>query len=113
MAQKGIVVATGDLILYAHMLATPTAELALQISLLAEHEVAQLVNLLDAVPRKLGVEYDENAELEEAKQDVEPRDVPRRHSRTRHHGKRPARVKAHEHRTVHARKPGLCWKRWT
>ena len=51
------------------------AELDLQISLLAEHEVTQLVNLLDAVARKLGVEYDENAELEEAKQDVAPRDV--------------------------------------
>jgi uncharacterized membrane protein len=51
------------------------AELDLQLSLLAEHEVTQLMTLLDAVARHLGVEDAGNAEIEEVKQDVEPRAV--------------------------------------
>jgi uncharacterized membrane protein len=51
------------------------AELDLQISLLAEHEVTQLMTLLDAVARQVGVDYAPNAEIEEAKQDVDPRAV--------------------------------------
>lgn len=48
------------------------AELDLQISLLAEHEVTQLMTLLDAVARKLGVEREGDPDIEEAKQDVDP-----------------------------------------
>jgi len=51
------------------------AELDLQISLLAEHEVTQLVLLLDAVARKLGVDPDRVADVEDSKHDVEPRTV--------------------------------------
>jgi uncharacterized membrane protein len=51
------------------------AELDLQISLLAEHEVTQLMNLLDAVARHLGVEHGEAPEIEEVKRDVDPRAV--------------------------------------
>ena len=50
------------------------AELDLQISLLAEHEVTQLMTLLDAVARHLRVET-EDPEIEEVKQDVDPRAV--------------------------------------
>ena len=48
------------------------AELDLQISLLAEHEVTQLMSLLDAVARRLGVERSDDHEIEETKQDVDP-----------------------------------------
>ena len=48
------------------------AELDLQISLLAEHEVTQLMTLLDAVARRLGVEHGDEREIDEAKQDVDP-----------------------------------------
>ena len=50
------------------------AELDLQISLLAEHEVTQLMTLLDAVARHLRVET-EDPEIVEVKQDVDPRAV--------------------------------------
>jgi uncharacterized membrane protein len=48
------------------------AELDLQISLLAEHEVTQIMTLLDAVARRLGVEIPREQDVEEAKQDVDP-----------------------------------------
>jgi uncharacterized membrane protein len=48
------------------------AELDLQISLLAEHEVTQAIKLLDAIAERLGVQADQDEELEEAKQDVDP-----------------------------------------
>src|SRR5207237_4824774 len=51
------------------------AELDLQISLLAEHEVTQLMNLLDAVAHRLGVDHSTDADIEEVKQDVDPRAV--------------------------------------
>jgi uncharacterized membrane protein len=51
------------------------AELDLQISLLAEHEVTQVVHLLDAVARKLGVEDGRHPAIEEAKQHVQPEAV--------------------------------------
>ena len=51
------------------------AELDLQISLLAEHEVTQLMTVLDAVARHLGVEHSATTEIEEVKQDVDPRAV--------------------------------------
>jgi uncharacterized membrane protein len=51
------------------------AELDLQISLLAEHEVTQLMTLLDAVARRLDVHPPDDREIEDAKQDVNPLDV--------------------------------------
>ena len=51
------------------------AELDLQVSLLAEHEVTQLMALLDAVARRLGVQVPDEREIQEAKQDVNPIDV--------------------------------------
>jgi uncharacterized membrane protein len=48
------------------------AELDVQISLLAEHEVTQMMALLDAVARRLGVEVEQRSEIEDAKQDVDP-----------------------------------------
>jgi uncharacterized membrane protein len=49
------------------------AELDLQISLLAEHEITQLVQLLDAVAHHLGIEAPAKQDIQEAKQDVDPR----------------------------------------
>jgi uncharacterized membrane protein len=51
------------------------AELDLQISLLAEHEITKLVTLLDAVARTLGVDASGEPDFEDAKQDVNPRAV--------------------------------------
>jgi uncharacterized membrane protein len=48
------------------------AELDLQVSLLAEHEVTQAITLLDAIAERLGVTANRNLNLEEAKQDVDP-----------------------------------------
>jgi uncharacterized membrane protein len=56
-------------------LAEKRAELDLQISLLAEHEITQLTTLVDAIARHLGVEHTPNADIEEVKQDVDPRAV--------------------------------------
>jgi uncharacterized membrane protein len=53
-------------------LAEKRAELDVQISLLAEHEVTQIMTLLDAVARQLGVRTEQRTEIEEAKQDVDP-----------------------------------------
>jgi len=51
------------------------AELDLQISLLAEHEVTKLAALLSAVADRLGVETDVDADVEELKEDVAPEAV--------------------------------------
>jgi len=51
------------------------SELDLQISLLAEHEVTQVMTLLDAVAKKLGIDHVGNRDIEETKQDVDPRQV--------------------------------------
>ena len=51
------------------------AELDLQISLLAEHEVTKLAALLSAIADRLGVETDVDAEVDELKQDVAPEAV--------------------------------------
>lgn len=51
------------------------ADLDLQISLLAEHEVTRLIELVSAMAEKMGIEAALDAELEELKQDVHPVDV--------------------------------------
>jgi uncharacterized membrane protein len=50
------------------------AELDLQVSLLAEHEVTKLMTVLDAVAHRLGVET-ADPDIEEVKHDVDPRAV--------------------------------------
>ncbi len=52
------------------------ADLDLQISLLAEHEVSRLIELTAAIARKVGVDPDAlDEELEELAQDVKPESV--------------------------------------
>lgn len=51
------------------------AELDLQISLLAEHEITRLLQIADAIAHKLGVELKRDAELEFLKKDVVPEQV--------------------------------------
>jgi len=48
------------------------AELDLQISLLAEHEVTKLVALVAAIAERMGVKTEVDPEVEELKQDVAP-----------------------------------------
>lgn len=55
-------------------LAEKRAELDLQISLLAEHEVTKLVEMVDAISRHLGVRYDAG-DVEEMKRNVAPEAV--------------------------------------
>src|SRR5437763_2077683 len=51
------------------------AELDLQISLLAEHEVTRLITLVKAIGEKLDIEASKDPELPELQQDVEPEKV--------------------------------------
>jgi uncharacterized membrane protein len=51
------------------------AELDLQISLLAEHEVTTLIDLVSSIAEKLGVSAHADREVEEAKKDVAPEAV--------------------------------------
>jgi uncharacterized membrane protein len=51
------------------------ADLDLQVSLLAEHEVTRLVTLVSGIADRLGVETEADAEVEEIAQDVAPEAV--------------------------------------
>jgi len=51
------------------------ADLDLQISLLAEHEVTRLITLVKAIAEKLDIEASRDPELPELQQDVEPERV--------------------------------------
>jgi uncharacterized membrane protein len=51
------------------------ADLDLQISLLAEHEVTKLVSMVDAIRDHLGVRCEGDEEVEELKKDVAPEAV--------------------------------------
>ena len=51
------------------------ADLDLQISLLAEHEVTRLVTLVSGIAERLGVETEADAEVEEIARDVAPEAV--------------------------------------
>jgi len=51
------------------------ADLDLQISLLAEHEVTHLIKLVSQIAEKLGIDDAENPELEELKRTVAPEAV--------------------------------------
>ncbi len=51
------------------------AELDLQISLLAEHEVTKLVAMVEAVTKHLGIQHEAGGEVEELKRNVAPEAV--------------------------------------
>lgn len=63
-------------------LADRRADLDLHVDLLAEHEVTRLIDLVDQVARKLGIEDPED--LDELKQDVRPEVVLAQIQRTDH-----------------------------
>src|SRR5215212_1652518 len=56
-------------------LADKRADLDLQISLLAEHEITRVVTLVAEMAKKMGVEASEDPELSELAQDVAPEKV--------------------------------------
>ena len=51
------------------------AELDLQIGLLAEHELTRVLQMLDAIQDKLGVENDADSELADLEMETRPEDV--------------------------------------
>ena len=51
------------------------ADIDLQISLLAEHEVTRLVTLVSGIADRMGVQTEANADLEEITQDIAPEAV--------------------------------------
>ena len=51
------------------------ANLDLQIGLLTEHEVTRILQMLDAIQDKLGIENDADSELADLEQDTRPEDV--------------------------------------
>lgn len=56
-------------------LADKRADLDLQVSLLAEHEVTRLISLVTAMAQKMGIEEADDPELAELAQDVAPERV--------------------------------------
>ncbi|MEP7227019.1 MAG: hypothetical protein ABI785_06640 [Gemmatimonadales bacterium] len=56
-------------------LVTKRAELDLQISLLAEHEITRLITLVTAMAERMGVDGAQDPELAELSQDVAPEKV--------------------------------------
>lgn len=51
------------------------ADLDLQMNLLAEHELTRVLQMLDAIQDKLGIENDSDAELNDLEKNVQPQDV--------------------------------------
>jgi uncharacterized membrane protein len=74
---EAIFLSTFVLITQNRMAATAEkrAELDLQISLLAEHEVTKLVEMVEAITRHLGVQHEAIGEVEELKRNVAPEAV--------------------------------------
>jgi uncharacterized membrane protein len=60
------------------------ADLDLQISLLAEHEVTQLVRMVARIAERLGVDESRSPELPELERDVDPQQVLDRIERAEH-----------------------------
>ena len=56
-------------------LADKRADLDLQVSLLAEHEITRLVELISAIAAKMGIEQSRDPSLNELKKDVAPEKV--------------------------------------
>jgi len=57
------------------VLADKRADLDLQISLLAEHEISRVIALVAAIGERMGIEEARDPELDELKQDVTPEHV--------------------------------------
>lgn len=51
------------------------ADLDLQIGLLTEHELTRVLQMLDAIQRKMGIEDDEASELADLEMETRPEDV--------------------------------------
>jgi uncharacterized membrane protein len=51
------------------------ADLDLQISLLAEHEITRLIHIVDAIATRVGAQAGRDEQLDELKQDVRPETV--------------------------------------
>ena len=51
------------------------ADLALQMGLLTEHELTRVLQMLDAIQDKLGIENDEDSELADLEMETRPEDV--------------------------------------
>jgi uncharacterized membrane protein len=51
------------------------ADLALQIGLLTEHEVTRVLQMLDAIQDKMGIENDQDSELAQLETQTKPEDV--------------------------------------
>lgn len=51
------------------------ADLNVQVSLLAEHEITRVLQMLDAIQAKLGVEGDSESDLADLETDTRPEDV--------------------------------------
>lgn len=56
-------------------LADKRADLDLQISLLAEHEVTRLITLVQAIAERMGIDKSRDPELEELMRDIKPEKV--------------------------------------
>jgi uncharacterized membrane protein len=56
-------------------LADKRADLDLQVSLLAEHEITRVITLVTAMAERMGLEIAQDPELEELSQDVAPEKV--------------------------------------
>lgn len=56
-------------------LADKRADLDLQISLLAEHEISRVIGLVRSIAERMGVDEARDPELTELAQDVEPRQL--------------------------------------
>ena len=51
------------------------ADLALHIGLLTEHELTRVLQMLDAIQDKMGIENDEDSELADLEMETRPEDV--------------------------------------
>lgn len=51
------------------------ADLALQMGLLTEHELTRVLQMLDAIQDKMGIENDEDSELADLEMETRPEDV--------------------------------------
>jgi uncharacterized membrane protein len=74
---EAIFLSTFILISQNHMarIADRRAELSLQISLLSEHELTRVVQMLDVIAQRLDVPRPPEAEMEDIKQDIQPEKV--------------------------------------
>lgn len=68
------------------------ADLALQIGLLTEHELTRVLQMLDGIQGKLGIEHDADSELVQLELETRPEDVLAEIKRVQHmvHGRGPA-----------------------